>query len=114
MGSKEYKKVGLVGNEAIKKSLFFYQQEKKSQVSRSFFLAKIYPANKIGGRCTSRGSEEYKKQLLVGIQALDLWDVVITKCPIVHQKQKYPKFEGIFLGQKLDLQPKKGVVAHLG
>ena len=45
MGSKEYKKVGLVGNVAIKKSLIFYQQEKKSQVSRSFFLAKIYPAN---------------------------------------------------------------------
>ena len=43
--NEEYKKVGLVGNVAIKKSLIFYQQEKKSQVSRSFFLAKIYPAN---------------------------------------------------------------------
>ena len=29
MGSKEYKKVGLVGNVAIKKSLIFYQPEKK-------------------------------------------------------------------------------------
>jgi hypothetical protein len=44
-GEKEYKKVGLVGNEAIKKSLFFLSTRKKSQVSRSFFLAKIYPAN---------------------------------------------------------------------
>ena len=77
-------------------------------------MGKIYLMHQKGGRCTSRGSDEYKKQLLVGVQALYLWDVVFTKCPIVHQKQKYPKFEGIFGGQKLDLQPKKGVVAHLG
>ena len=44
MGCKEYKKVGLVGNVAIKNSLIFFINKKK-KVSRSFFLAKIYPAN---------------------------------------------------------------------
>ena len=62
---------------------------------------------KIMGPGTSMGSKEYKIVGLVG-------NVAIKKSLIVHQKQKYPKFEGIFWGQKLDLQPKKGVVAHLG
>ena len=45
MGSKEYKKVGLVGNVAMEKKFDFLSTRKKSQVSRSFFLAKICPAN---------------------------------------------------------------------
>ena len=45
IGSKEYKKVGLVGNVAIKKSLIFYQQEKNHKFRGHFFLAKIYPTN---------------------------------------------------------------------
>ena len=41
MGSKEYKKVGLVGNEAIKKSLIFYQQEKNHKFRGHFFWPKF-------------------------------------------------------------------------
>lgn len=40
MGSKEYKKVGLVGNVAIKKSLIFYQQEKNHKFRGHFFWQK--------------------------------------------------------------------------
>ena len=45
MGSKEYKKVGFIGNVAIKKSLIFYQPEKNHKFRGHFFLAKIYPTN---------------------------------------------------------------------
>ena len=41
MGSKEYKKVGLVGNVAIKKSLIFYQQEKITSFEVIFFWPKF-------------------------------------------------------------------------
>ena len=41
MGSKEYKKVGLVGNVAIKKSLIFYQQEKNHKFRGNFFWPKL-------------------------------------------------------------------------
>ena len=41
MGSKEYKKVGLIGNEAIKKSLFFHQQEKNHKFRGHFFWPKF-------------------------------------------------------------------------
>ena len=35
--NEEYKKVGLVGNVAIKKSLIFYQQEKNHKFRGHFF-----------------------------------------------------------------------------
>ena len=46
MGSKEYKKVGLVGNVAIKKSLIFYQQEKNHKFRGQFFWPKFIPQTK--------------------------------------------------------------------
>ena len=41
MRSKEYKKVGLVGNVAIKKNSIFYQSEKKHKFRGNFFWPKF-------------------------------------------------------------------------
>ena len=66
----------------------FWTHQKNASFGGSFWGTKICHTNKKGGRCTSRMLDEYKKLGLVGIQAADLWDVMITNFRKKHKSRR--------------------------